>query len=47
MSSEVKVAMKKCTKRARQWIWFFTLWGAGFMTILLISMVIKFAMGSR
>jgi hypothetical protein len=37
--------MKKLSKKQTQWLWFFGLYLAGFLTIFIIAQLIKLAMG--
>lgn len=44
MYLEAKVAMKECTNKKRQWLWFIVLWLGGLGSIFLLSTIIKMIM---
>lgn len=44
MYLEVKLVMKDCTNKKRQWLWFIALWLGSFGSVLLLSTVIKLIM---
>ena len=44
MYLEAKLAMKECTNKRRQWLWFIALWLGGFGSVLLLSTIIKLIM---